>query len=180
MASIVPIGLRMRRRTYIFLSMAGLGEQLFLARAGARDVDRREGALVGHLAVEDEFRVAGALELFEDHFVHAAAGIDQRGGDDGQRAAFLDIACGTEEALRPLQRIGVDTAGQHLAGGGHHGVVGAAETGDRIEQDDDVAPDARPVAWPSRSPSRRPARGATPVRRRSRRPPRPSPSAACR
>ncbi len=73
-------------------------------------------ALVGDLAVEDDFRVTGALELFEDHFVHAAAGVDQRGGDDGQRAAFLDVAGRTEEALRPLQRVGVDTAGQHLAG----------------------------------------------------------------
>ena len=59
--------------------------------------------------------VAGALELFEDHFVHAAAGIDQGGGDDGQRAAFLDIARGAEEALGPLQGVGVDAAGQHLA-----------------------------------------------------------------
>ena len=91
-------------------------EQLFLAGAGARDVDRREGALVGDLAVENEFGVTGALELFEDHFVHAAAGIDQRGRDDGERAAFLDVARGAEEALRPLQRVGVDTAGQHLAG----------------------------------------------------------------
>jgi hypothetical protein len=90
------------------------------------DVDRREGALVGDLAVEDDFRIAGALELFEDHFVHAAAGIDQRGGDDGQRAAFLDVARRAEEALRPLQRVGVDAAGQHLAGRRHHGVVGAA------------------------------------------------------
>jgi hypothetical protein len=90
--------------------------QLFLARAGARDVDRREGALVGHLAVQNELRVAGALELFENHFVHARAGIDQRSRDDGERPAFLDIARGAEEALRPLQRVGVDTAGQHLAG----------------------------------------------------------------
>src|SRR5258708_10393487 len=43
------------------------------------------------------------------------------------------------EALRPLQRIGVDAAGQHFAGGGDHGVVGAPETGDRIEQDHHVA-----------------------------------------
>ena len=115
-ASIVPIGLRIRRSTYIFLSSCGSVMQLFLAGAGARDVDRREGALVRDLAVEDQFRVAGALELFEDHFVHAAAGIDQRGRDDGERAALLDVARGAEEALRPLQRVGVDTAGQHLAG----------------------------------------------------------------
>ena len=60
--------------------------------------------------------IAGALELLEDHFVHAAAGIDQRGRDDGQRAAFLDVARRAEEPLRPLQGVGVDAAGQHLAG----------------------------------------------------------------
>ena len=75
-----------------------------------------EDALVRELAVEDDFRVAGALELFEDHFVHAAAGIDQRGRDDGQRAALLDVARRAEEALGPLQRVGIDAAGQHLAG----------------------------------------------------------------
>jgi hypothetical protein len=86
-----------------------------------------------------DFRVARTLELFEDHFVHTAAGIDQRRRDDRQRAAFLDVARGAKEALRPLQGIGIDAAGQHLAGGGHHGVVGAAQAGDRIEKDDNVA-----------------------------------------
>jgi hypothetical protein len=64
-----------------------------------------------------DFHVAGALELLVDHVVHAAAGVDEGGGDDGQRAAFLDVARGAEEALRLLQGVGVDTAGQHLAGG---------------------------------------------------------------
>ena len=59
---------------------------------------------------------AGAFELFENHFVHAAAGIDQRGRDDGERAAFLDVTCGTEETFWPLQRVRTVTAGQHLAG----------------------------------------------------------------
>src|SRR3990167_8966359 len=84
-------------------------QQLFLAGAGLADVERGEDALVGDLAVEDDFRVAGALELLEDHFVHPAAGVDQRGGDDRQRTAFLDVARGAEEALGALQRVGVDT-----------------------------------------------------------------------
>ena len=99
-----------------FLEHGRVGEQLLLAGAGAGDVHRREGALVGDLSVENKLGIAGALELFEDDFVHAAAGVDQRGGDDGERAAFLDVARGAEEALRPLQRVGVDAAGQHLAG----------------------------------------------------------------
>src|SRR5262247_4183329 len=48
------------------LELIRRGEQLFLAGAGAGDVHRREGALVGDLAVEDELGIAGALELFED------------------------------------------------------------------------------------------------------------------
>src|SRR3546814_3920710 len=45
---------------------------------------------------------------------------------------------GTEEALGALERVGVDAAGQHLARRGHDGVVGAAQAGDRIEQDHHV------------------------------------------
>src|SRR5882672_2193600 len=35
-----------------------IGDQLFLAGAGARDVDRGEGALVGNLAIENQFGIA--------------------------------------------------------------------------------------------------------------------------
>ena len=34
----------------------------------------------------------GALEFLEDEFVHAAAGLDQGGGDYRQRSSFLRIA----------------------------------------------------------------------------------------
>jgi len=44
-----------------------------------------------------------------------------------------------EEALGALQRVGVDAAGQHLARGRHHGVVGAAQAGDGVQQDDHIA-----------------------------------------
>src|SRR6185437_3615732 len=50
-------------------------------------------------AVEDDLHVAGAFELFEDDLVHAAAGLDQRGGDDGERTALFDVAGRAEEAL---------------------------------------------------------------------------------
>jgi len=114
-------------------------EQLFLAGAGALDVDGGEDALVDQLAVEDDFHVAGALELFEDDFVHAGASIDEGGGDDGERAAFFDVAGCAEEALGALQGVGVDAAGEDFAAGRDDGVVGAGEAGDGIEQDDDVA-----------------------------------------
>src|SRR5262245_39067172 len=85
-------------------------QQLFLARAGLDDVDRREHALVHELAVKMDFHVARALELFEDHIVHARAGVDERGGHDRDRAALFDVACGAEEALRLLERVRVETA----------------------------------------------------------------------
>jgi hypothetical protein len=67
-------------------------EQLFFTGSGTLDVDSREDALVDKLPVENDFHVAGALELFEDDFVHAGAGIDEGGGDDGERAAFFNVA----------------------------------------------------------------------------------------
>ena len=60
--------------------------------------------------------VAGALEFFKDHLVHAAAGVDQCGTDDGQASAFFDFAGRAEKTLGALQGVGVNTAGQHLAG----------------------------------------------------------------
>src|SRR5579862_469611 len=49
-----------------FLELIRRHQKLFLAGAGAGDVHGREGALVGDLAVEDQFRIDGALELFEE------------------------------------------------------------------------------------------------------------------
>ncbi|CDE75885.1 putative uncharacterized protein [Sutterella sp. CAG:521] len=56
------------------------------------------------------FHVAGAFEFFIDHIIHAAAGIDQGGGDDRKRAAFLKITGGTKNALGAMQSIGVHAA----------------------------------------------------------------------
>ena len=122
-----------------FLHFVRLHQQLLAAGAGAVDVDGREDAPLGDLALEVDFHVAGALELLVDHIVHARAGLDQRGGDDGQAAAFLDVAGGAEEFLRLVQRVGIDAAGQHLARGRDDGVVGARQAGDGIEQDHHVA-----------------------------------------
>ena len=95
--------------------MDARNQQIFLTRAGFENIHGREDTLVGDLAVEDDFGVARALELFKNHFVHAAASIDQRGRDDRQRSTLFDVARRTEEALRTLQRIGVNTTRQHLA-----------------------------------------------------------------
>src|SRR5882724_741208 len=110
-------------------------EQLFLAGRGALDVDGGIDAPVGQAPVEDELRVAGALELLEDHLVHPAAGVDQRRRDDAEAAALVDVPRRAEEALRLLQRVGVHAAGQNLARVRHYDVVGPRQAGDRVEQD---------------------------------------------
>ena len=48
---------------------------------------------------------------------------------------MLDIASCTEEALRLLERIGIDTTGEYLTGGGLDCIVGACEAGDGVEED---------------------------------------------
>ena len=105
MLSTVDSGLSTLRSTQTRCSSPLGHQELFLAGARLVDVDRREDALVDQLAVEVDLAVAGALELFEDDVVHAAAGVDQGRGDDGQRSAFLDVAGGAEEALRAVQAL---------------------------------------------------------------------------
>ena len=94
---------------------------------------------VDQTAIQIDFHIAGAFELFENYVVHAAAGIDQGGSHDGERPAFFDVTRGGEETARALQGVGVNTAGEHLARRRGDRIIGAAETGKRIEQDDHVA-----------------------------------------
>ena len=92
----------------------GRHQQLLLhARAG--DIDRREHSLIRNLAIENNFRIAGSLEFFENHLVHARAGLNQRRGDDCQRSAFFDVSRRAEKAFRALERVSVDTTRQNLA-----------------------------------------------------------------
>ena len=116
----------------------GLQQQLFAAGAAAVQVDGREHALFVQTALQVDFAVAGAFEFFKNHLVHAAAGVDQGGGDDGQAAAFFHIAGRTKETLGALQSIGVHTTREHFARRGHHVVIGAGQAGDRVEQDHHV------------------------------------------
>src|SRR5690606_4224950 len=95
-----------------YLELVGTEEDLLLAGAGVVDVDGREDPTVRQLPVELELHVAGALELLEDHLVHARAGLHERSGQDRQRSAVLDVAGGTEELLRRVERGAVDTTGE--------------------------------------------------------------------
>src|ERR1700741_3559775 len=103
-------------------------QQLLLAGAGLVDIDGRERPLVGDLAVQLQLGVAGALELLEDHRVTRGPGLHQRGGEDGQRAAVLDVACRAEEPLGREQRGRVDTTGEDPAGRGRSRVIESSST----------------------------------------------------
>src|SRR3989440_6441285 len=86
--------------------LVGREQDLFLTGTGRVDVDRREHPLVGDLPVQLQLGVAGALELLEDHRVTGRAGLHQRGGEDRQRTAVLDVAGGAQEPLRRGERGG--------------------------------------------------------------------------
>ena len=65
-------------------------------------------------------------------------GLHQRGGDDGQRAAVLDVAGRAEEPLGRVERGRVDTTGQDPARRRRGQVVRPTQPGDRVEQHDHV------------------------------------------
>jgi hypothetical protein len=116
----------------------GLGQEQFLApRARFLDVDGGIDARLGQAAIKHDFHVAGALELLENDFVHARAGIDQRGGDDGQRTGLLGLAGGGENLARDFQRAGADAAAHGVALGTD--VEGTAQACDRVHENEHVA-----------------------------------------
>ena len=89
-------------------------------------------------AVQMQLHVARALELLVDHVVHAAAGIDKAGGDDGEAAALFRIACGAKETLRRIQRNRINAAGEGTTAGRHPQVVRAGQPGEAVQEDDYV------------------------------------------
>ena len=53
-------------------------QQVIATSAGSNDIDSREDALVGQVAVELQFHITSTFELFKDHFVHFGTGIYKR------------------------------------------------------------------------------------------------------
>ena len=78
-------------------------QQVLVARTRGNRVDGRENAAIGQVAVELELHVAGTLELLKDDLVHLGTGIDECGGQDGERATVLDIAGCTQKTLGRIQ-----------------------------------------------------------------------------
>jgi len=69
-----------------------------------------KNALIRDLAVENDLGVAGALELLENTSVHAGSVSISAGGDNSQRAAFLDVAGRAKKALGRCSAFGVNAA----------------------------------------------------------------------
>ena len=117
----------------------GVVEEVFAPGARVEDVDGGEDAFFDEFAGEVELHVAGAFEFLEDDFVHAAVGVHKGGGNNGEAAAFFDVASCPEEFLGGKEGFGVHAAAHDAAFIGHEVVVAAGEPGDAVEHDDDVA-----------------------------------------
>ena len=96
--------------------------------------------LVGQLAIQDDFAVASSLEFFKNNFIHLAAGINQGCRNNCQTAALFYITRRTKESFWTLQGIGIHTPGQNLAAGRHNRIIGATQTSNRIQQNNDIFP----------------------------------------
>src|SRR5262245_9431391 len=122
------------------LQLVPVEQQLLVAGARLLDVDRRVDPPLGQPAVEAQLHVAGALDLLEDHLVHAAARLDEGCRHDRERSTLFDVPGRPEEPLRRVERGRVDTTRQDAAGRRRRQVVGAGEPRDAVEDDDDVLP----------------------------------------
>ena len=82
--------------------------------------------------------IAGTLEFLINHIVHPGAGLNKRGGDNGEASAALDIPCGAEETLGLMERSRIHAAGKGPSGGVHGEVVGACKPCDGVHKHYDV------------------------------------------
>ena len=80
------------------------------------------------------------LNSFVYHFVHAAAGVNQAGGQYGHAAALLGVSGGAEELLGRIQSHRVHAAGQRASAGRHRQVIGAREPRYAVQKYHHVAP----------------------------------------
>ena len=100
-------------------------KQVLASCAGLQDVDRGIKTFFLERAIEMQLHVAGAFELFEDQFIHSAAGLNKRGCQDREAPTLLDAARRAEKFLRLDQRFRLDTAGHDSAFAGLQIVVAA-------------------------------------------------------
>ena len=77
-------------------------EQVFFTRTGTVEINSREDAFFRNFTGKMQFHITGTLKFFEDNLIHFGAGIHQRGGDNGQAAAFFYVTRRTEKAFRTM------------------------------------------------------------------------------
>ena len=67
--------------------------------------------LMPSFATEHQIHVTGAFKLLKNDIIHAAAGVDQNSGDNGQGTAIFDLAGGAEYPPRHRKGIRSQSAG---------------------------------------------------------------------
>ena len=93
------------------LLLLRLQQQIVAPRSRLHNVDGREHAFLGKLAVKHQLHVAGSLKLLEHHVIHLASGIHQRSGKDCETSSITHVSGRTEKALRHVQRCRIKTSG---------------------------------------------------------------------
>ena len=66
--------------------------------------------MFGNLAVENQLHVSSAFELLENDFIHAAVGVDERGGNDRQGTCLLGVPGRGKDPTRDFHGAGIDPA----------------------------------------------------------------------
>src|SRR5688572_4981967 len=85
-------------------------KEVLTARGRLQAMDRGVEPLLHERAIEMQLHVSRPLELLENHLVHLAAGIDERGSENRQAAAFLAVARRAEKFLGLEESFGFHAA----------------------------------------------------------------------
>ena len=85
-----------------------------------------------------KFHIAGSLEFFEYHVVHAASRFHQRSSQNGYGTAFFHLAGGSEEFFRLVERSQVQSSRKSSARGRNYHVIGSRESCYAVQQDHNV------------------------------------------
>src|SRR5437762_11299102 len=84
--------------------------------------------------IKMQLHIAGALEFFENQFVHSTAGFSQSGRKHSQTAAFFHIARRAEKFLWFGKRLRFYATGHNSSSARLHVVVPARKPRDTVEQ----------------------------------------------
>src|SRR5688572_25081057 len=108
-------------------------KEVLTARGRLQAMDRGVEPLLHERAIEMQLHVSRPLELLENHLVHLAAGIDERGSENRQAAALFAVARRAKKFLWLEQRFGLNTARHGPAFAGLERIVTARQPRDTVE-----------------------------------------------